>query len=68
MTDGRTGRIDESESLEVQDTALDEEALTAHAAERLAKYKVPAAWRAVDELPRTGTNKVKRRELVELFT
>ena len=48
--------------------ALDEEALTAHAAERLAKYKVPAAWRAVDELPRTGTNKVKRRELVELFT
>lgn len=46
---------------------LDTDALAAHAAERLAEYKVPRRWVAVDDLPRTGTNKVKKRELVELF-
>ena len=46
---------------------LDEDALTAHAVDRLADYKAPRRWLAVDELPRTGTNKVKKTELVELF-
>jgi len=46
---------------------LDADALGAFAAERLAEYKAPRRWVAVDELPRTGTNKVKKRELVALF-
>ena len=37
------------------------------AAEHLADYKVPKRWVAVDELPRTGTEKVQKRELVALF-
>jgi acyl-CoA synthetase (AMP-forming)/AMP-acid ligase II len=47
---------------------LDQDALEAFAAERLADYKVPRRWLSVDDLPRTGTNKVKRRELRDLFT
>ena len=46
---------------------LNAKAMEAFAAERLADYKVPRRWLAVDELPRTGTNKVKKRELVSRF-
>ena len=35
--------------------------MRAWAAERLSDYKVPLRIVAVDELPRTGTNKVQRR-------
>lgn len=37
------------------------------AGERLSRYKVPARFIAVDDLPRTGTDKVQRRQLVSLF-
>jgi acyl-CoA synthetase (AMP-forming)/AMP-acid ligase II len=37
------------------------------AAERLADYKVPKRFVAVDELPRTGTSKVQKQHLVDLF-
>jgi len=40
--------------------------LGAWATERLSKYKVPVRFVAVDDLPRTGTNKVQRREVVAL--
>lgn len=43
------------------------ERLEAFAHARLAEYKVPRRWLVVDELPRTGTNKVKKRELVDRF-
>ena len=46
---------------------LDAKAMTAFASERLAEYKVPSQWLAVDELPRTGTNKVKKRDLISRF-
>jgi acyl-CoA synthetase (AMP-forming)/AMP-acid ligase II len=42
--------------------------LDAWAADRLADYKVPKRFVAVDELPRTGTRKVQKRELLKLFT
>jgi long-chain acyl-CoA synthetase len=42
--------------------------LIAWAAERLADYKVPQRIRFVDELPRTGTDKVQKDELRHLFT
>ncbi|MEJ5253845.1 MAG: AMP-binding protein [Acidimicrobiales bacterium] len=35
--------------------------------ERLADYKVPKRFVAVDDLPRTGTNKVQKAELLDLF-
>jgi acyl-CoA synthetase (AMP-forming)/AMP-acid ligase II len=37
------------------------------AAQRLAEYKVPTRFLAVDQFPRTGTNKIQRREVVGLF-
>jgi long-chain acyl-CoA synthetase len=43
-------------------------ALIKWAAERLSDYKVPQQIVVVDDLPRTGTNKVQRRELISLFT
>ena len=41
--------------------------LEAWAKERLADYKVPKRWLEVDDLPRTGTNKVQKDEIVALF-
>lgn len=36
--------------------------------ERLSAYKVPTEIRIVDELPRTGTDKVKKADLIGLFS
>lgn len=47
---------------------LDEKDLVAWAAARLADYKVPKRIVLVDELPRTGTNKIQKADLVDLFT
>ncbi len=47
--------------------SLEELSLDAWAAEQLAGYKVPKRFVAVDELPRTGTAKVQKATLVELF-
>ena len=44
-----------------------EDELIAFASERLSSYKVPTAIRFVHELPRTGTEKVKKDELRPLF-
>jgi acyl-CoA synthetase (AMP-forming)/AMP-acid ligase II len=46
---------------------VDPDALAAFTAARLAEFKVPRRWVAVDELPRTGTKKVRKRDLVALF-
>jgi acyl-CoA synthetase (AMP-forming)/AMP-acid ligase II len=35
--------------------------------EHLSHYKAPVRYLAVDDFPRTGTNKVQRREVVALF-
>lgn len=48
-------------------TTLEQAQLAAFAKDRLADYKVPKRYVAVDELPRTGTNKVQKRALLELF-
>ncbi|MGZ4727513.1 MAG: AMP-binding enzyme [Acidimicrobiales bacterium] len=37
------------------------------ASEHLSRYKVPRRFVAVDELPRTGTNKVQKQDLLALF-
>lgn len=50
----------------VVDDAATEEELIAHCAERLAKFKVPAAIRLVDVLPRNPSGKILKRDLREL--
>ncbi len=49
-------------------TSLDELDLPAWAVGRLSAYKRPVRYVAVDELPRTGTSKVQRREVVAMVT
>jgi acyl-coenzyme A synthetase/AMP-(fatty) acid ligase len=48
-------------------SALTGEALREWIAERIAEYKVPTKITIVDELPRTGTNKVQKHEVRSLF-
>ncbi|MBA2280623.1 MAG: AMP-binding protein [Acidimicrobiia bacterium] len=67
LPDAKTGEVPGAVLRLRAGAALDEEEMTAFAKDRLADYKVPRRWLAVDELPRTGTDKVKRRDLVTLF-
>ena len=46
---------------------LDDLALDGWAAERLSSYKVPVRFVAVDDLPRTGTSKVRKQALQRLL-
>jgi fatty-acyl-CoA synthase len=46
---------------------LDEEALSAFVAERLARFKVPKRWAFVDSLPRTASGKVRKNEVKSQF-
>ena len=45
------------------ESALDEAAVSAHAREHLAGYKVPRSISWLDELPKTGSGKILKREL-----
>ena len=67
VPDARKGELPGAVVRLAPEKELDAKALEAFAAERLADYKVPRRWLAVDDLPRTGTNKVKKRELAALF-
>jgi fatty-acyl-CoA synthase/long-chain acyl-CoA synthetase len=42
---------------------LDESGVSAHAREHLASYKVPRSMSWLDELPKTGSGKILKREL-----
>jgi len=42
---------------------VDLEALKAHAAEHLARYKVPRWWEVVDALPHTATDRIAKHQL-----
>ena len=46
---------------------LDAAAVEAHAREHLAGYKVPRSIEFVDEIPKTGSNKILKRELRQQF-
>jgi len=49
-------------------SAVAEDELLAFAQDRLSTYKVPQEIRVVDELPRTGTEKVQKARLRALFS
>ena len=49
------------------DASLGEEELRGWLESRVADYKIPRAFRFVDELPRNGTDKVRKAELAALF-
>ena len=46
--------------------AADEESIVAHCREHLAAYKVPRSIQFVDDVPKTSTGKIMRRELKTL--
>lgn len=46
---------------------VDPAALQAFLADRIAAYKVPKAWRLVDDFPRSGQGKIRKADLAPLF-
>ncbi|MCU1351483.1 MAG: putative AMP-dependent synthetase/ligase [Acidimicrobiales bacterium] len=67
IPDDRDGEVPAA-AVRLRDGAdLDEVELGRWASERLSSYKVPARFLAVDELPKTGTDKVQRGEVAQLF-
>ena len=68
LPDDRKGEVPVAAVRLAPGVSFDEDALRAWVNERLSDYKVPQRIVAVDDLPRTGTNKVQRRELLDLFT
>ena len=48
-------------------SSLTEDELLVWCGEHLAEYKAPVQVRIVDELPRTGTDKIQKDELLALF-
>ena len=67
LPDERLGEVPAAVVRLASGATIESLGLEAWAAERLASYKVPKRFVAVDELPRTGTNKVQKSELLSLF-
>jgi long-chain acyl-CoA synthetase len=67
VPDDRLGEVPGAAVRLAEGATLETAGLEAWAGERLADYKVPKRWVAVDDLPRTGTNKVQKSELLALF-
>ncbi|HSP29458.1 MAG TPA: AMP-dependent synthetase, partial [Ilumatobacteraceae bacterium] len=42
---------------------LDEDGVKAHSREHLANYKIPRSFSWIDELPKTGSGKILKRDL-----
>jgi len=51
-----------------QGASVSEDELIAFAGERLAAYKRPRMVRFVDDLPKTSTGKIMRRELIKSYS
>ncbi|MEJ7585354.1 MAG: fatty acid--CoA ligase family protein, partial [Acidimicrobiales bacterium] len=67
LPDARKGEIPAAVVVLEPGAAFDPDGLQAWTAERLSEYKVPIRWVVTDVLPRTGTRKVQRAELADLF-
>ena len=68
LDDVRLGQVPAAALRREAGAVIDVDAVAAFAAEKLAAYKLPTRWLVVDELPRTGTEKVQRAEVRALFT
>jgi len=68
VPDERDGEVPVAAVRLAEGTSLEALDLATWVADRLSGYKQPVRYVAVDELPRTGTNKVQRREVVALVT
>jgi fatty-acyl-CoA synthase len=64
--DERWGEVGLAYLLPAPGAVIDEAAVRAHCAERLARFKVPRYLRVVADLPRTATGKVRRAALRDL--
>jgi acyl-CoA synthetase (AMP-forming)/AMP-acid ligase II len=67
LPDERLGEVPAAAVRLADGATLKTAKLDAWVKERLADYKVPKRFVAVDDLPRTGTNKVQKSELLSLF-
>jgi acyl-coenzyme A synthetase/AMP-(fatty) acid ligase len=67
LADERKGEIPVAAVRMVDGATVTPDELVAWARERLSDYKAPQRIVFVDDLPRTGTNKVQKRELLQLF-
>jgi acyl-CoA synthetase (AMP-forming)/AMP-acid ligase II len=67
LPDARKGEVPAAAVQRREGTSVGEPELREWAAERLAEYKVPQRIVFVDELPRTGTDKVRKADVVKLF-
>jgi long-chain acyl-CoA synthetase len=67
LDDERMGEVPAAVVRLADGASLETADLGAWTSARLAEYKVPTRFVAVDELPRTGTSKVQKAELVALF-
>ncbi len=67
LPDERMGEVPVAVVRLTEDASLDSVDLGAWAADHLAEYKIPVRFVAVAELPRTGTAKVQKAELLALF-
>ena len=63
MPDARWGESGVAVLVAASDTAIDEAALRAHLAGRLARYKWPSRFVTWSELPKSGYGKVTKREV-----
>jgi acyl-CoA synthetase (AMP-forming)/AMP-acid ligase II len=67
LPDDRMGEVPVAAVRLREGASVSEDDLLAWARDRLSGYKVPRQIRVVDSLPRTGTDKVQKRELLPLF-
>ena len=67
LPDDRTGEVPVAAVRLRDGSPLSEAELVDWARDRLSGYKAPRQVRIVDTLPRTGTDKVQKRELLPLF-
>jgi acyl-CoA synthetase (AMP-forming)/AMP-acid ligase II len=67
LPDERMGEVPAAAVRLAEGATLTKARLGDWASEHLAEYKVPKRFVVVDQLPRTGTNKVQKSELLDLF-
>jgi long-chain acyl-CoA synthetase len=67
LPDERKGEVPVAAVRLAEGASLDGDELLSWAADRLADYKVPTDVRVLPELPRTGTDKVQKAALRDLF-